>query len=93
LTVGARPPFASVGYWMYLGEHPVVHLVQRPAGENAMAGAGHLDHVGFRGVDIEGTRAGLLAAGIPFREQVVPRDGSIQIFVVDPDGVKVELNF
>ena len=93
LTVGPRPAFASVGYWMYLGDHPVVHLVQRPAGEDAKTGAGNLDHVGFRGVDLEGTRSGLRAAGIPFREQVVPRDGTVQIFVVDPDGLKVELNF
>jgi len=93
LTVGPRPPFASIGYWMYLGDHPVVHLVQRPDSEDAKTDTGNLDHVGFRGVDLEGTRAGLRAAGIPFREQVVPRDGTTQIFVVDPDGLKVELNF
>ena len=93
LKVGPRPPFQSVGYWMYLGEHPIVHLVQRPAGETAMSGPGNLDHVGFGGVDLEGTRAQLKAAGIPFREQIVPRDNSVQIFIVDPDGIKVELNF
>lgn len=93
LKVGPRPPFQSTGYWMYLGEHPIVHLVQRPAGEPAMSGPGNLDHVGFGGVDLEGTRAQLNAAGIPFREQIVPRDNSVQIFIVDPDGIKVELNF
>jgi catechol 2,3-dioxygenase-like lactoylglutathione lyase family enzyme len=93
LTVGARPPFQSTGYWMYLGDHPVVHLVQRPAGEEPKPGPGNLDHVGFRGVDLEGTRGQLRAAGIPFHEKVVPRDGSVQIFVMDPDGIKVELNF
>jgi len=93
LTVGARPPFASTGYWMYLGDHPIVHLVQRPDGEPRAEGPGNLDHVGFGGVDLAGTRAQLEAAGIPFREKIVPRDGSIQIFVIDPDGVRVELNF
>ena len=93
LKVGARPPFQSVGYWMYLGDHPIVHLVQRPAGETAASGPGNLDHVGFGGVDLAGTRAQLTAAGIAFNEKVVPRDGSVQIFVVDPDGIKVELNF
>lgn len=93
LKVGVRPPFQSTGYWMYLGEHPIVHLVQRPAGEAPMSGRGNLDHVGFGGVDLAGTRAHLEAAGIPFREQVVPRDGTVQIFVVDPNGINVELNF
>jgi catechol 2,3-dioxygenase-like lactoylglutathione lyase family enzyme len=93
LTVGPRPPFQSTGYWMYLGDHPIVHLVQRPAGEPPKAGEGNLDHVGLGGVDLEGTRAQLQAAGIQFREQVVPRDGSVQIFVIDPDGVRLELNF
>ena len=64
-----------------------------PAGETAASGPGNLDHVGFGGVDLPGTRAQLTAAGIAFNEKVVPRDGSVQIFVVDPDGIKVELNF
>jgi len=35
----------------------------------------------------------LTAAGIAFREAVVPRDNSLQIFIHDPDGLKIELNF
>ena len=93
LTVGPRPPFQSAGYWMYAGGNPVVHLVQRPAGEAAHTQPGNLDHVGFRGVDLEGTLAQLRAAGVAFREQVVPRDGTVQVFLIDPDGLKVELNF
>jgi len=93
LTVGARPPFQSKGYWMYIGDHPVVHLVQRPVGEAAAPGPGNLDHVGFGGVDLDGTRAKLQAAGITFREKLVPRDGTVQIFLSDPDGIQVELNF
>jgi len=93
LTVGARPPFQSRGYWMYIGHHPVVHLVQRPDGEAPASGPGNLDHVGFGGVDLDGTRKKLQAAGIAFREKVVPRDGTVQIFLLDPDGIQVELNF
>ena len=77
---------------MYLGDHPVVHLVQRPAGEEAKTGTGNLDHVGFGGVDLEGTRAALAARDSVSRAGRA-RDGSVQIFVVDPDGIKVELNF
>ena len=94
LEVGDRPPFASTGYWLYLGGQPIVHLVQRNPGDTAHAtGSGNLDHVAFRGVDLAGTRAALTAAGIPFREAIVPRDQTLQIFVLDPDGIKLELNF
>lgn len=93
LRVGDRPPFASRGYWMYLGEQPVLHLVQRPEGQPHAEGSGNLDHVAFAASDLAGTRQLLRDAGLAFDEAVVPRDGSIQIFVRDPDGIKVELNF
>jgi len=94
LRVGDRPPFPSTGYWLYLGDHPIVHLVQRNPGDAAAhEGTGNLDHVAFSGLDPDATRAALTAAGIPFREAIVPRDGTLQIFVLDPDGIKLELNF
>jgi catechol 2,3-dioxygenase-like lactoylglutathione lyase family enzyme len=92
LRVGDRPPFASTGYWLYLGDDPLVHLVQRPAGETG-SGSGAMDHLAFRGVDLDSTRRMLTAAAIPFREAVIPRDGNRQIFIHDPDGVQIELNF
>ena len=93
LRVGDRPPFASRGYWMYLGEHPVLHLVQRKDGEAHHDGSGNLDHVAFQAVDLDGTRRALTEAGLTFREAIVPRDNTVQIFVRDPDGIQVELNF
>ena len=93
LGVGDRPPFASVGYWLYLGGEPVVHLVQVAPGESRDPGSGRLDHIAFRGVDLDGTRRALQAAGIAFRETVVPRDNTAQIFIHDPDGLKLEINF
>jgi catechol 2,3-dioxygenase-like lactoylglutathione lyase family enzyme len=93
LREGNRPPFASTGYWLYLGDIPVVHLVQRPAGESAATGAGNLDHIAFEASDLDATRAALRSAGLEFREAIVPRDGTRQIFVHDPDGIRIELNF
>jgi catechol 2,3-dioxygenase-like lactoylglutathione lyase family enzyme len=93
LRVGDRPPFASRGYWLYLGNQPVLHLVQRKDGEAHHDHTGNVDHVAFRAVDVEGTRRALAEAGVAFREAIVPRDNTIQIFVRDPDGVTVELNF
>jgi catechol 2,3-dioxygenase-like lactoylglutathione lyase family enzyme len=93
LRVGDRPPFASSGYWLYLGDVPVVHLVQLAPDDAREPGSGRVDHVAFRGVDIDATRQTLTAAGIAFREAIVPRDHGLQIFIHDPDGVKLELNF
>ena len=93
LRVGDRPPFASAGYWLYLEDQPVVHLVQIGPDESREPGSGRLDHVAFSGVDLDATRQSLHAAGIPFREAVVPRDEIVQIFIHDPDGLTIELNF
>ena len=93
LRVGDRPPFASVGYWLYLGDQAVVHLVQSADGDIRAAGSGRLDHVAFHGNGLADTRRMLEAAGIPVIEKLVPRDNTVQLFVHDPDGLKVEINF
>jgi catechol 2,3-dioxygenase-like lactoylglutathione lyase family enzyme len=94
LSEGPRPPFASTGYWLYTGSEPVVHLVQKPANEPIRGpGTGDLDHIAFSGHGLERFKAALSQAGLAFREAVVPRDGTVQIFVRDPDGVQLELNF
>lgn len=101
LKVGARPPFDFQGYWLYLGDQPVVHLVleserrdgrvPRQAGEAPETGA--LDHIAFRGQDLETSRALFREKGIAFRERPVPGKPLHQIFLRDPDGVLIELNF
>ena len=94
LTEGPRPPFKSSGYWLYVGPVPIVHLVQKPADEPVLGpGTGDLDHIAFAGHELDTFKAVLTAAGLPFREAVVPRDRTVQVFVVDPDGVQLELNF
>jgi catechol 2,3-dioxygenase-like lactoylglutathione lyase family enzyme len=93
LRVGDRPPLASTGYWLYAGDEPIVHLIQRPDGEPDDAGHGNFDHVAFSCADLEGIRNALRLAGVPFRETVSPRDGAIQLRVQDPDGINLELNF
>ena len=93
LRVGDRPQFTSTGYWMYLGDQPVIHLVQCKDDEKPGAGTGAVDHIAFRGLDLATSRKTLESAGLPFREAIVPRDNTVQLFVHDPDGVKIELNF
>ena len=54
---------------------------------------GRLDHIAFAASDVEGVRTRLKSRKVQFREQIVPRTGDTQIFLYDPDGVGVELNF
>lgn len=93
LRVGARPPLPSVGYWLYLGDQPVVHLVQRAPAAPSPDGPAAIDHIAFHGIDFVSTRDSLRDAQIPFREAIIPRNGTRQLFVHDPDGVQIELNF
>jgi catechol 2,3-dioxygenase-like lactoylglutathione lyase family enzyme len=103
LSEGERPAFPFRGHWLYLGGIPVVHLVEAsdsagawgreiviPQAEN---GTGSFDHVAFRGDDFAAMRERLQKAGMTFRERVVPGGALSQLFVPDPEGVLVEINF
>jgi catechol 2,3-dioxygenase-like lactoylglutathione lyase family enzyme len=103
LAVGPRPPFTFPGYWLYLGETPCVHLASARAsagqtdylgaGQAGDGGTGALDHLAFICDGLEAMVANLERRGIPMRRRIVPEQRVHQIFVQDPDGVTLELNF
>jgi catechol 2,3-dioxygenase-like lactoylglutathione lyase family enzyme len=90
LADGERPPFDFPGAWLYVGERPVVHLI---GGRNeGTKGTGSFDHVAFAATDLDGTRKRLKDAHVDFREARVPGRPLHQLFVIDPDGVMIEIN-
>lgn len=94
LRVGARPPFDFHGYWLYIGDQAVLHLVDDAAAPRVGdARAGTFDHVAFACRDMPAFERHLQALGVPYRRSVVPGRGQAQIFVCDPAGNGVELNF
>jgi catechol 2,3-dioxygenase-like lactoylglutathione lyase family enzyme len=104
LSEGERPAFPFRGYWLYLGGVPVIHLVEAADTPGAWGrdgslppdpeeGTGSFDHVAFRGDDFQAMRARLQEAGVTFKERVVPGGRLSQLFVPDPEGVLVEINF
>src|SRR5512142_650409 len=94
LEVGERPPLNNFGYWMYAGGHPVLHLSEAAPGEShPVPGAGTFDHVAFACQGLAETRTRLEALGLAMRMARVPRTGQTQIFLHDPAGNGVELNF
>jgi catechol 2,3-dioxygenase-like lactoylglutathione lyase family enzyme len=98
LEIGYRPPLAFPGYWLYCGGQPTVHLIGPRADDahpkHREAGpTGLLDHIAFSCTGLQAMRANLAARGVRHEERVIPRDRQTQIFLHDPDGVAVELNY
>lgn len=100
LREGMRPPFRSRGYWLYAGDRDLLHLTIAPA-DAAVAGAaatpaartGWVDHVALRGTDRTESIRRLDAAGVDYEIEEVPMTGQVQIFLTDPAGLGIELNF
>jgi catechol 2,3-dioxygenase-like lactoylglutathione lyase family enzyme len=105
LSVGARPPLAFPGYWLYAGlgaGAACVHIAERrsyAAHASGMGlsvperdeGVGPVDHVAFSADDYEELTARLGRAGVPGVLNTVP-GGPRQVFIDDPNGVRVEIN-
>jgi catechol 2,3-dioxygenase-like lactoylglutathione lyase family enzyme len=61
--------------------------------ETGLAGSGAVDHVAFFATGLKETLDKLRANGIEGRERTVPLLGLHQVFIDDPNGIVVELNF
>ena len=94
LTEGYRPPFSFPGHWLYCGDKPIVHLIGSSREMcSPSPDTGALDHVALAASDIGGFRSHLEGMGVAYDERKVPELNVRQLFVVDPNNVKVELNF
>jgi len=105
MTVGPAPDFKFPVCWLYLGGRDVVHLTEggahvsenrkRYVGQESQAesGSGVIDHVAFRATGLRDTMARLRSLGVEFKERRVDDQGLYQLFLFDPNGIKVELNF
>ena len=105
LRVGPCPDFKFPVYWLYLGDRDVLHLTtggknvsdnrRKYVGQESQAvrGTGVIDHVASRATALEPMIDHLNRNGIEFKERQVDDQGLYQLFLFDPNGVKVELNF
>lgn len=88
LTQGFRPPFDFKGYWLYLGDKPIIHMQTRAAG---MGGRGWIDHLAFGPFDFDTEKARLDRDGFSYTVGGIPGTGIRQLFVIGPEGLKLEL--
>jgi len=94
LENGARPNFVFPGAWLYSEGHAVVHLVDiSPTDEAQKPDSGVVHHVAFVSRDFAGMKKRLQARGVEFEARQVPGGALWQIFVRDPNGVMIELNY
>lgn len=91
LRPGWRPDFAFPGLWLYCGDTAVLHVVGRDALPDQRTGV--IDHLAFTASGLAGYQTALEARGIAYDLRRLPGNGQWQIFFLDPNGAKVELDF
>jgi glyoxylase I family protein len=94
LQQGPRPAFRSYGYWLYAQGRDIVHLTEaRPAELRATHTATTFDHIAFTCTNLPAVEARLHRHGINYTVDHVPMTRQRQLFLSDPAGNGIELNF
>ena len=104
LREGFRPELGFPGYWLYAGDVPCIHIAEwksyavwtREVGipiSTRAASTGALDHIAFNASSFDEVRARLVSLRIEISENLLDEIGLRQIFLHDPNGVPIELNF
>lgn len=98
LEAGERPPLEFPGHWLYLEGVPCVHVAHRAAYTahcervGIAASPDAVDHVAFTGNDFDEAAARLEREGVDATTNAVPGAGLRQLFLEDPNGLKIEIN-
>ncbi|HTQ78255.1 MAG TPA: VOC family protein [Burkholderiales bacterium] len=99
-----RPNFPFPGYWLGVNGRIQVHM--GPAGipnqelyylgtpkNAASSNSGVVDHIAFLASEPEGFVRRFKSMGVEFRPRSLPESELYQLFVKDPNGLTIELNF
>jgi catechol 2,3-dioxygenase-like lactoylglutathione lyase family enzyme len=103
---GPHPDFGFPVHWMYIGDTDVVHIgpSARMAGENqkkylgrtsqgGAEGTGAVDHIAFRATGLRQMIQHLQDQKVEFQQRRANGQALYQLFFLDPNGIKIELNF
>jgi catechol 2,3-dioxygenase-like lactoylglutathione lyase family enzyme len=104
MTEGFRPNLGFPGYWLYVGDTPCIHIAEWetyavftkrvgiPISTRA-PGTGPLDHIAFNADRYDDTVERLDRLGIETSSNILDEIGLRQLFIRDPNGLLIELNF
>jgi catechol-2,3-dioxygenase len=93
LTEGFRPAFERFGFWLYIGDKDVLHIITPKEGDGRSPQKSSFDHVAFKTAKYQDVLIKLKSLNITFEEKTIPGMSAHQIFLNDPAGNRVELNF
>ena len=91
LREGPRPPLGFPGAWLYAGERPILHVIAgRPLPAERR---GVLDHMAFSAKGLAALTARLDSVGVAYDLRRQAESNVWRLFVSDPNGARVELDF
>lgn len=96
MTYADRPPMNFPGSWLQMGATQI-HVVGGDAARDEDGSIPHgsaaVDHLAIAARGFDAYRAKFEEAGIEWKENALTGAGLWQLFVQDPSGILVELNF
>ena len=103
---GPHPDFGFPVHWMYLGDVDVVHIgpSARTAGDaqkkylgrtsqGTGQGTGAIDHIALRATGLRAMLEHLQKEKVAFSQRRANGQALFQLFLYDPNGIKIELNY
>ena len=103
---GPHPDFGFPVHWMYVDNIDIVHIgpSAKQAGEvqkkylgrtsqDSGSGTGAVDHIAFRATGLRKMLEHLKREKVPFSQRRANGQALFQLFLYDPNGIKIELNY
>jgi catechol 2,3-dioxygenase-like lactoylglutathione lyase family enzyme len=103
---GPHPDFGFPVHWMYVDNIDIVHIgpsaksagdIQKKylgrTSQDTGVGTGALDHIAFRATGLRAMLQHLKKEKVPFSQRRANGQALFQVFMHDPNGVKIELNY
>jgi catechol 2,3-dioxygenase-like lactoylglutathione lyase family enzyme len=103
---GPHPDFGFPVHWMYVDNIDIVHIgpsakaaneIQKQylgrTSQKSEAGTGALDHIAFRATGLRQMLTHLKKEKVPFSQRRANGQALFQLFLYDPNGIKIELNY
>lgn len=96
MTFAKRPPMNFPGSWLLMGT-TMIHVVGGDAARDAdgsiPSGSAAVDHLALAARGFDAYKSKFEEAGVTWKENALTEAGLWQLFVQDPSGILVELNF